>query len=96
MRGRMEQNARMCASADGGRRSTMSDDTDRTKLERQFLSPSEIAQVTGIDVSTIRAAIKSGELPAMRLSSAANAKWRVHRADLWRWVESKKQPPAED
>ncbi len=73
----------------------MSDDTNQPKFERQFLSPSEIAKLTGIDVSTIRKAIKSGELPAIRLSSAANAKWRVDRSDLQRWVESKKQTPQE-
>jgi excisionase family DNA binding protein len=73
----------------------MSDDTDQPKFERQFLSPSEIAQVTGIDVSLIRKAIRNGELRAMRMSDAPNSKMRVRQADLWEWVKSKQQTSQE-
>jgi excisionase family DNA binding protein len=73
----------------------MSDDINRPKFERQFLSPSEIAQLTGIDVSLIRKAIRNGELRAMRMSNAPNSKMRVRQADLWEWVKSKQRTPLE-
>jgi excisionase family DNA binding protein len=73
----------------------MADSTDQTKFQRRFLSVTEISQLTGIDASLIRRAIKSGELPAIQLSSAANSKMRVDRDDLQRWLERMKQPPAE-
>src|SRR5215467_10380683 len=92
-RGKMRQCARPCASQVVAGVSRMSEDTDQPKFERQFLSPSEIAHLTGIDVSLIRKAIRSGELRAMRMSDAPNSKMRVRQADLWEWVKSKQQTP---
>ena len=86
---------RMRARADG-KTAPMADPTDQTKFQRRFLSVTEISQLTGIDASLIRKAINSGELPAIRLSSAANSKMRVDRDDLQRWLEHMKQPPTEE
>ncbi len=82
----------ICVS-DEGSNTSMTETTNQSKFERQFLSPQEIAKLTGIDVAIIRKAINDGELPAMRTSPAANAKRRVHVDDLWAWVRSKQQPP---
>ncbi len=71
----------------------MSDENEQPKLERRFLSPPQIAKLTGIDVSIVRRAIQRGELPAVRTSDAANSKMRVEQADLWAWLERRKQPP---
>ncbi len=71
----------------------MSEPTNKPQLERQFLSPQEIAQLTGIDVAIIRKAINEGELPALTTSPARNAKRRVFVDDLWKWVKAKQQRP---
>jgi excisionase family DNA binding protein len=71
----------------------MADPTDQTKFQRRFLSVREVSQLTGIDASLIRKAIKSGELPAIQLSSAANSKMRIDRDDFQRWLERMKQSP---
>jgi excisionase family DNA binding protein len=70
--------------------------TNQPKFERQFLSPSEIAKLTGVDIAVIRKAINDGELKAMRVSPAKNAKMRVYQLDLWEWIKSKQQPPPKE
>lgn len=46
--------------------------------EREWLSPSEVAQVTGLSLSTVRRRIRAGVLPVQHSGRAQ----RVSRADL--------------
>jgi excisionase family DNA binding protein len=49
-----------------------------------FLSPREIADVTGLNVAVVRRAIARGELRAYKLCS----RLRVHQKDFDSWIAS--------
>ena len=71
-------------------------------IEREYLSPNEIAELLGVSPFTIRRYIKLGELKAVKLLGG----FRVHRDDLQRFLKahevnsnqgelSPEEPPAE-
>jgi excisionase family DNA binding protein len=51
-----------------------------------WLAPSTAAQTAGVSIPTIRRAIKSGELPAFRLSARCI---RIRAPDLDQWISRK-------
>ena len=53
-----------------------------TSSER-FLTPSEVAEITGLHVAVVRRAIDRGDLKASKLCS----RLRIRRADFNAWVE---------
>jgi len=49
----------------------------------RFLTPQEVAQITGLHVAVVRRAIERGDLKASKLCS----RLRIRRADFDAWVE---------
>ena len=56
------------------------DSTPAAAAPRDFLTPEEAAEALGIHVQTLRAYVRSGKLPALRL--AGERAIRIRRADL--------------
>jgi len=56
------------------------DDRDAVSAARDYLSPEDAAEALGIHVQTVRAYIRSGKLPALRL--AGERAIRIRRSDL--------------
>jgi excisionase family DNA binding protein len=52
---------------------------------REFLTPEEAAEALGIHVQTLRAYVRSGKLPALRV--AGERSLRVRRSDLEKVLE---------
>jgi excisionase family DNA binding protein len=57
----------------------------RTEIVRDYLSPEEAAEALGVHVQTLRAYVRSGKLPALRL--AGERAIRIRRADLDKLLE---------
>ena len=53
-------------------------------VQREYLSPNEIAELLGVSPFTIRRYIKLGELKAVKLLGG----FRVHRDDLQRFLKA--------
>lgn len=50
---------------------------------REFLSPREVAEITGLHVAVVRRAVERGELRAHKLCS----RLRIRRDDFEDWLE---------
>ncbi len=61
-------------------------------IQREYLSPNEIAEYLGVSPFTIRRYIKLGELKAVKLLGG----FRVHRDDLQRFLKAHEVNPAEE
>lgn len=61
------------------------DGFSRTEIVRDYLSPEEAAEALGVHVQTLRAYVRSGKLPALRL--AGERAIRIRRADLDKLLE---------
>ncbi len=61
-------------------------------IQREYLSPNEIAELLGVSPFTIRRYIKVGELRAVKLLGG----FRVHREDLQRFLKAHEVNPAEE
>lgn len=55
-----------------------------------MLSPAQVASRCGVHVETVRRAIRSGRLPAMKIG----ARFRIDPDDLGRWTSAPAQPLA--
>lgn len=51
----------------------------------RFLTIADAAEILAVDVATVDALIRSGELPAIRVGSSGP--WRIERAQLEVWIE---------
>ncbi len=61
-------------------------------IQREYLSPNEIAEYLGVSPFTIRRYIKLGELKAVKLLGG----FRVHRDDLQRFLKAHEVNPNEE
>ena len=61
-------------------------------IQREYLSPNEIAEYLGVSPFTIRRYIKLGELRAVKLLGG----FRVHRDDLQRFLKAHEVNPNEE
>jgi len=61
-------------------------------IQREYLSPNEIAEYLGVSPFTIRRYIKLGELKAVKLLGG----FRVHRNDLQAFLKAHEVNPAEE
>ncbi len=61
-------------------------------IQREYLSPNEIAEYLGVSPFTIRRYIKLGELKAVKLLGG----FRVHRNDLQGFLKAHEVNPAEE
>ncbi len=61
-------------------------------IQREYLSPNEIAEYLGVSPFTIRRYIKLGELKAVKLLGG----FRVHRADLQAFLKAHEVNPADE
>ncbi len=61
-------------------------------IQREYLSPNEIAEYLGVSPFTIRRYIKLGELKAVKLLGG----FRVHKDDLQRFLKAHEVNPAEE
>jgi excisionase family DNA binding protein len=61
-------------------------------VQREYLSPNEIAELLGVSPFTIRRYIKLGELKAVKLLGG----FRVHRDDLQRFLKAHEVNSTED
>ncbi len=61
-------------------------------IQREYLSPNEIAEYLGISPFTIRRYIKLGELKAVKLLGS----FRVHKNDLAAFLKAHEVNPAEE
>jgi excisionase family DNA binding protein len=61
-------------------------------VQREYLSPNEIAEYLGISPFTIRRYIKLGELKAVKLLGS----FRVHKNDLQAFLKAHEVNPAEE
>ncbi len=61
-------------------------------VQREYLSPNEIAELLGVSPFTIRRYIKLGELRAVKLLGG----FRVHRDDLNRFLKAHEVNPSEE
>jgi excisionase family DNA binding protein len=57
--------------------------------ERTHISPQAIADQLGVQIETIRRAIKRGDLPATNIGSARRHTWRVAKSDLATWIAAR-------
>ena len=51
----------------------------------RFLTIADAAEILAVDVATVDALIRSGELPAIRVGTSGP--WRIERAQLEVWIE---------
>ncbi len=65
---------------------------ERVAVQREYLSPNEIAEVLGVSPFTIRRYIKMGELRAVKLLGG----FRVHRDELQRFLKAHEVNPTEE
>ena len=61
-------------------------------VQREYLSPNEIAELLGVSPFTIRRYIKLGELGAVKLLGG----FRVHRDELQRFLKAHQVNPTEE
>jgi excisionase family DNA binding protein len=61
-------------------------------VQREYLSPNELAELLGVSPFTIRRYIKLGELRAVKLLGG----FRVHREDLQRFLKAHEVNSAEE
>ncbi len=61
-------------------------------VQREYLSPNEIAELLGVSAFTIRRYIKLGELRAVKLLGG----FRVHQDDLRAFLKAHEVNPAEE
>ncbi len=61
-------------------------------IQREYLSPNEIAEYLGVSPFTIRRYIKLGELKAVKLLGG----FRVHKDDLQRFLKAHEVNPSEE
>ena len=61
-------------------------------VQREYLSPNDIAELLGVSPFTIRRYIKLGELRAVKLLGG----FRVHRDELRRFLKAHEVNPAEE
>jgi excisionase family DNA binding protein len=61
-------------------------------VQREYLSPNEIAELLGVSPFTIRRYIKLGELRAIKLLGG----FRVHRDELQRFLKAHEVNPTEE
>ena len=61
-------------------------------VQREYLSPNEIAELLGVSPFTIRRYIKLGELRAIKLLGG----FRVHQDELQRFLKAHEVNPAEE
>lgn len=61
-------------------------------VQREYLSPNEVAELLGVSPFTIRRYIKLGELKAVKLLGG----FRIHRDDLQRFLKAHEVNAAED
>jgi excisionase family DNA binding protein len=61
-------------------------------IQREYLSPNEIAEYLGVSPFTIRRYIKLGELKAVKLMGG----FRIHRADLQGFLKAHEVNPSEE
>lgn len=59
--------------------------SSQTRVVRDYLSPEEASEVLGVHVQTLRAYVRSGKLPALRL--AGERAIRIRRVDLDKVLE---------
>ncbi len=61
-------------------------------IQREYLSPNDVAEYLGVSPFTIRRYIKLGELKAVKLLGG----FRVHRDDLQRFLKAHEVNPTEE
>jgi excisionase family DNA binding protein len=59
-------------------------------VEKPTLTVEEVAEVLGVSRSTAYDAVKTGQLPVVRI----NARWLIPTAALQRWLEEQKPATA--
>jgi excisionase family DNA binding protein len=57
---------------------------------REWLSIRQAARLTGLSETRIREAVSRGEMAASNIASPARPLYRIARADLDKWLESRK------
>jgi len=60
---------------------------DRSQIARVWLTVSEASQRTGVSMTRLYAAVKSGELPGYR-QPGEKSTWRVHVEELDDWMRN--------
>src|SRR4051812_5719983 len=60
------------------------------EVRQEWLSISQVAAATGLSASHVRRAVRSGQLPASNAGTPDRPVWRIARADLAAWMETKK------
>lgn len=58
--------------------------------EQRFLMIEEVASLTGLSDSSIRRAIRSGDLPAANMGTTSKPRWLVDLEDVVGWIRRKK------
>lgn len=58
-------------------------------MKRQAFTVNEVAAMTGLHSETVRRAVRSGDLAAMRVSDSAKSALRFSRVALNEWWEAK-------
>lgn len=53
----------------------------------RYLSPKDVADITGFSLRKVRDLIRSGRLPAANTSAGANPRYLIAEADLYRLLE---------
>ena len=67
----------------------MPDDLDLDSINRnRFYDLKTLARASGLPVSSIRAAVRAGDLPAARMRQSCNAPIRARGAMFLEWVAS--------
>jgi excisionase family DNA binding protein len=58
--------------------------------EREFLTVEEAAELLRVDETTVRRALREGELPGQKIGRV----WRIPKADLLRYMRGEWEPGA--
>jgi excisionase family DNA binding protein len=61
-----------------------------------LLVPDDVCEILRIDKSTFYQYVKSGNLPAFRLTRGSYSEWRMRRGDLERWIEERAKASRKD
>jgi len=69
----------------------MMDGTPQQPQSRLYVTPAEMAQLTGLHIRTIRQAIAAGEMPALRMGRGRSGAMHVRREVFERWLLQKEQ-----
>ncbi len=62
---------------------------------RLYVTPAEMAQMTGLHIRVIRQAIAAGEMPAFRIGRGRSGAMHVRRAAFEEWLLRKEAAYAE-